>query len=155
MVRVSVRLDCVDTQKRCGKPNCNTGSHTFHRHHRRHEGMWLGIWAMRRRGEPKWYKFIDRYRSFLARDWEPLCDHHHAEIHQEYDQIIQLDREFRQKSLSEYSWRDARDLMSKLEKYFWEWYKRETPGIRSDAFRRNRLTKARPNASKDHRHLRR
>lgn len=147
MTRVNVSLASVDTKRRCGKPNCKTGSHTFNRHHRKHQGMWLGIWQRRRRGEAEWKKFVDRYYQFHPEDWSYVCEHHHAEIHQIYDFIIQLHRDLLRKNLVDYTWAEAHELMDKLEQAFWEWYPQESPGIRSEAFRRNRLTKARPDES--------
>lgn len=122
-------LSSVDTSTgECAKPNCSTGSHTLHRHHRRHEAMWLGVWASRRRGEKKFAEFVARYHAFHPDDWVRVCDRHHAEIHLIYDGIIRRDRHITLRPLSQYSWAQAEKLMGKLEGICLEWLTKETPG---------------------------
>lgn len=91
--------------------------------------MWLGIWAGRRRGEPRFVQLQERYAEFRAEDVALLHDDHHAEIHSIYDQIINADKKRLGISLYDYTWRQAEALMDKLEAAFNEWVGRETPGI--------------------------
>ena len=124
----------VDTATgECAKLNCNTGSYTLHRHHRRHQAIWLGIWKSRRNGEVKFNAHIKRYHSFDPKDWSRLCDSHHAEIHLIYDIIIRIDQGKIQRNLSQYSWAQAEKLMNKLEAVCVAWLEKETPGSSSDA----------------------
>lgn len=140
MTRVGLKsLGEVDSSTgECGKPNCTTGSRTLHRHHRRHEAMWLGVWAGRRKAEPRYVEFIERYRSFDRSDWERLCDNHHAEIHLLYDEIIKIDKKTTKRPLSKYSWKQAERLMSKLEDAFYTWVKIESPGFSSEELAKQR-----------------
>jgi hypothetical protein len=130
--RISLRG--VKVLRGCGKPNCQTGSHSLNRHHKKHEAMWLGIWASRRRGEPEWHDFVTRYHEFHEDDICHVCVSHHAEIHVIYDQIIKQDIALRAKPLSKYMWSDAKELMDKLEKACLKWMKAETPGISSELY---------------------
>lgn len=91
--------------------------------------MWLGVWRRRRAGERKYEEFVRRYWDFLKEDIEYLCDRHHAEIHEIYDEIIRRDRNSVGRPLSQYSWVQAETLMDKLESAFFEWIGEETPGI--------------------------
>jgi len=100
--------------------------------------MWLGIWAARRHGEPKWLEFCDRYRAFRPEDTTDLCAAHHSEIHEIYDEIIRADRAITNRALHYYSWAQAEALMDKLEQTFFIWLEKETPGIDPWEFRRNR-----------------
>ena len=100
--------------------------------------MWLGIWASRRKGEPKWEKFKTRYFEFHPADCVLLCPNHHAEIHKLYDEIIQADRKFTQRPLSKYTWKQAEILMNKLSNKCDEWLEIETPGISYEKFAETR-----------------
>lgn len=114
----------------CAKPGCNSPSgRSLERHHKRHQAMWLGIWASRRHGETKWNQFVDRYWQFHEEDIVKLCDHHHAEIHLIYDKLIKSDRLKLDRSLAKYTWTQAETLMDKLEETCDEWLEKETPGI--------------------------
>lgn len=115
----------------CRKANCRTPTGILHRHHVRHQAMWLGIWSSRRSGEKKFQDFIRRYYEFRKEDIEYLCDRHHAEIHAIYDEIIIEDRKKLGKPLSKYTWAQAELLMDKLEAAFREWLNRRTPGLGS------------------------
>ena len=129
-MKLPVNLSLVDVSSwGCSKPLCNTGSSTLHRHHLRHEAMWLGVWRGRRSREKRYHEMIKRYHSFDEGDWVRLCDHHHAEIHSHYDKIIQSDREEVGKNLSSYSWKQAKILMDKLEAFCIEWLKRPSKGL--------------------------
>jgi hypothetical protein len=135
MVKLPTSLKYVDSRKAggCQKPGCEV-SGTLHRHHRRHEAMWLGIWATRRRGEERWKAFTERYYQFLPEDCEFLCPNHHAEIHRLYDAIIVGDRKLVGRPLSKYTWTQAERLMEKLESACLEWIETETPGIDSNYY---------------------
>lgn len=106
--------------------------------------MWLGVWAGRRALEDRFRKFVNAYHEFRMEDTTPLCPHHHAEIHQLYDEIIGADRIRLMRHLSEYSWTQANNLMDKLERRFKGWVKLDTPGIDSDAFTLDRRTRKLP-----------
>lgn len=131
---MKISLKGVKVFRGCSKPNCRTGSTTINRHHRKHEAMWLGIWASRRKGEPEWKEFVDRYWQFLEEDIEVICVSHHAEIHVIYDEIIKSDLGMRSKPLSKYTWDEAHELMTKLDKACHKWIKNDTPGISSELY---------------------
>ena len=135
MARVRANLSKVRTSstrpRGCVKPKCKTGSRSLNRHHVRHQGMWLGVWAGRRRGEPRWIEFVKRYWSFHRDDVRYLCANHHAEIHSIYDDIIAEDRAKVGKPLYDYSWKQAEALMDKLEAAFNVWIRLESRGISS------------------------
>ncbi len=135
MVRVNfVPLSKIDTSTgECAKLDCDTGSYTLHRHHRKHQAIWLGIWAGRRNGEKKFSLFVTRYHEFNPKDWTRLCASHHAEIHLIYDGIIRRDQWFTRRSLSQYSWVQAEKLMMKLEAVCVDWLKKKTPGSSTEA----------------------
>ena len=90
--------------------------------------MWFGVWAKRRAGDPDWKAFMNRYYLFLEEDIVILCADHHAEIHKIYDKIIQQHKKRLKKPLYRYTWREANDLMAKLEQACSEWLAIETPG---------------------------
>lgn len=113
----------------CGKVGCHTPSRTLHRHHRRHQAMWIGVWLARRVGEEKFITFCWDYHAFLAKDWVRLCDMHHAEIHLIYDGIIRRDKLKTGRPLSKYSWAQAEKLMDKLESTCVKWLRKDTPGL--------------------------
>lgn len=117
------------------KPNCKA-SYILQRHHIRHQAMWLGVWAGRRKGEKKYNDFINRYYEFHPLDCADLCDSHHAEIHKAYDEIIAQDIAELGVPMSKFSWDQAHRLMDKLEKHFWEWVATKTPGISSKNYGR-------------------
>ena len=125
------------TKRGCMKPNCKT-SYTLNRHHKKHEAMWLGIWASRRRLEPKWRAFVERYHEFLPEDIVDICSRHHAEIHLLYDVIIQEDILEIGRPLSRYSWGQAERLMRKLEETCNTWLKLPTPGVHPKTFAHRR-----------------
>lgn len=114
----------------CLKPACKAWG-TVHRHHRRHEAMWLGIWSGRRRHEAAFQSMVKRYHEFRIEDCEILCPNHHAEIHKIYDGIISADRKKTGRPLSKYSWVQANLLMDKLEAACLRWLKTQSPGIDS------------------------
>lgn len=93
--------------------------------------MWLGIWASRRRGEPRWEKFKARYYEYHPDDCVTICVSHHAEIHAIYDRIIQEDTARLGKSLGKYSWIEAERLMDLLEQACRQWEGMRTPGLDS------------------------
>lgn len=96
--------------------------------------MWLGIWASRRRGEPRWEKFKTRYYEYREEDCVLICVSHHAEIHAIYDRIIQEDLTKVGKPLWKYSWIEAEKLMDKLEMACRQWERMRTPGINSSLY---------------------
>lgn len=122
-------LSSIESLRGCPKPNCSTGSDTLERHHRRHEAMWLAVWRSKRKGEQRFIRFVGRYKRFDPRDVTRICDWHHAEIHSIYDEIIQADMRMRSKRLQDYSWDEANELMSKLERRFWTWLGEPSPGL--------------------------
>jgi hypothetical protein len=135
MSRLHVSLSDVPSEVRCVKPGCTVASHTrLQRHHKRHQAMWLSIWAGRRRSENRWRSFVERYHQFLTEDVVLICDSHHAEIHSIYDRLISQDRAKTKIPFAKYSWRQADHLMDKLEKACVDWLARETPGIDSEVF---------------------
>jgi hypothetical protein len=136
MPKISLRG--VRVLRGCEKPNCSTGVSTLNRHHKRHEAMWRGVWSKRRRGEPAWDKFLKRYFEFRPEDTVVVCESHHAEIHVLYDQIIKADRDERGKNLSQYSWSEARQLMTRLEDCCLEWLDYISPGISSELYGRTK-----------------
>jgi transposase-like protein len=129
-----LNLRGVKVLRGCTKPNCQTGSYTLNRHHKKHEAMWRGIWAARRRGEPAWEAFLKRYHEYRAEDIVLICVSHHAEIHAIYDQIIRQHIQLVGKSLAKFSWTEARALMAELEKTCMKWLREETPGISSKKY---------------------
>lgn len=142
MVKIPANLHLVDSRRAggCQKPSCET-SGTLHRHHKRHQAMWLGIWAGRRKSEQKWLQFIDSYYQFRPSDCVILCPNHHAEIHKIYDSMIMADKLRTRRPLSKYSWQQAEALMDKLEAACDEWLKHVTPGINSEQYGRKRRYK--------------
>lgn len=133
MPKVGTKLMRVDAASaHCAKKKCCTDNHTLHRHHRRHQAMWIGVWLVRRRGEQKFVDFCYRYHAFNPEDWTRLCANHHAEIHMVYDQIIRRDVKKVGRPLSQYSWAQAEKLMDKLEAVCVEWLQKETPGVTSE-----------------------
>jgi hypothetical protein len=115
----------------CRKPNCRR-SGTLHRHHRRHEAMWFGIWASRRANDEQYQSLVNRYHEFREEDIVWLCEEHHAEIHHIYDQLI---RDFKitvGKGLYRFSWDEASRLMDKLDAACKKWLETHTPGFDKD-----------------------
>jgi len=139
MARLPICLSSIDSRRAggCQKPGC-AASDTLHRHHKRHEAMWLGIWSGRRRTEAKWKAFVNRYYSFLPEDCVILCANHHAEIHVIYDGILLRDRERAGKPFSKYTWPQAETLMLKFEAACDSWMRKATPGVSSTAYGRKR-----------------
>jgi hypothetical protein len=139
MAKPPISLRDIDSRRAggCQKPNCES-SGTLHRHHKRHEALWLGIWSGRRRTETKWKEFVNRYYSFVPEDCVILCANHHAEIHNIYDKIISHDRRQTGRRLSKYTWPQAEKLMDKLERACIEWLAQQTPGIDYHTFKRER-----------------
>lgn len=129
MARVPDLSGVDSTTGECAKLDCNSGSRTLHRHHRKHQAMWIGVWRVRRAGEEKFLKFCYNYHAFLRKDWDRICDRHHAEIHLIYDMIIQQDVARVGRPLAHYSWAQAEKLMAKLEATCVEWLKKDTPGL--------------------------
>lgn len=128
--RINTDLSKVDASTgECAKFNCCTESRTLHRHHRKHEAMWIGIWLLRRKGEEKFVHFCYTYHLFRREDWVRICDMHHAEIHLIYDGIIKKDKLKTGRPLSKYSWAQAEKLMEKLEAACVKWLKKDTPGV--------------------------
>lgn len=126
-MRVSVALSDV-TVRGCMKPSCLWNHAPLHRHHKRHQALWLGPWA-HRGAEPQWNKFVARYHEFREADIVVLCSFHHAEIHSIYDKIIAEDSAKLALPLYLYSWAQGRRLMDKLEAECLRWLGTETPGI--------------------------
>jgi hypothetical protein len=118
--------------KGCTKPNCGLRA-PLNRHHRAHQALWIGVWAWRH-GEKRFRSFIQRYHEFRSEDTVLICQDHHAEIHMIYDSIIASDVVGRGKPLSQYSWKQARILMEKLEIACSEWLLLETGGIDSRVY---------------------
>lgn len=104
--------------------------------------MWLGIWSGRRRTEPKWKLFVQRYHEFHPEDCVILCPDHHAEIHAIYDKILLADRDFTGRPFSKYSWVQAETLMDKFEEACFVWMAKPTKGIDSVAYGRKRKKRA-------------
>ncbi len=129
MARVEGLSEVSSASGECAKFRCKTGAHTLHRHHRKHEAMWIGVWVARRAGEEKFYEFTQRYHAFDKRDWTVVCANHHAEIHLIYDEIIKKDKLKTGRPLSKYSWTQAEKLMDKLEATCLLWLKKDTPGL--------------------------
>lgn len=100
--------------------------------------MWLGIWASVRKGEPDYLAFIERYNQFLEEDVVYICEHHHAEIHVLYDDVIREHKKHTGKPLYKYTWTEANDLMDKLEEACILWLSKETAGFSSDVLRKKR-----------------
>lgn len=103
--------------------------------------MWLGIWAGRRAKEKRFQKFVERYHSFDPEDWVYLCADHHAEIHWTYDAIIARHRALARRPLSLYTWKQAEDLMDKLETAFDKWIEKETPGMPQDKYEETKASR--------------
>lgn len=132
-------LGAVPSDVRCTKAGCTVSdTRRLQRHHVRHQAMWLGIWAGRRRGEPRFVELQERYAQFRAEDVALLHDDHHAEIHSIYDQIINADKKRLGIALYHYTWKQAEALMDKLEAAFNEWVGRETPGVNQKDYGRTR-----------------
>lgn len=127
--KIMARVDA--SSGACAKLNCCTDSRTLHRHHRRHQAVWIGVWFSRRKGEEKFEEFKQRYYAFLPEDWTRLCENHHAEIHLVYDLVIRQDRKKIGRTLSRYSWTQAEKLMDRFEAVCVEWLKKDTPGVSS------------------------
>jgi hypothetical protein len=122
--------------KGCAKPKCVLRA-PLNRHHRRHEALWLSVWAHRGK-EPKYRALVKRYHEFREEDWERICECHHAEIHLIYDMVIADDMARTGLPLYLYSWKQANILMDKLEQACLTWLALETPGIDSKLYERTK-----------------
>lgn len=116
----------------CAKPGCK--GRILQRHHKRHQAIWLGIWASKRRTEAKWKKFVHDYHAFLEADCVRICDVHHAEIHMLYDVIIQQDQDRTKRRLEDYTWKQADKLMAKLVSVCDRWLQVESKGLSSRVY---------------------
>ena len=114
----------------CRKPNCKRRIEPTSRHHRRNESLFINAFTLDpTKNKTKKYKnFIKRYTSFHKNDFVRICNWHHCEIHLMYDELINTDRNLRQRAMPDYSWRQANALMKKLGKFCLEWEKEDTPG---------------------------
>ncbi len=127
MPKINLSLEEVG----CRKPNCKYRLEITSRHHRRCESMFIRAFGkiMPIKVTKRYIKLVDRYDSFDPRDWVRLCAWHHCEIHLIYDNLIHRDKLKRRKlSLVDYTWDEAKALMSKLKKICREWEDRDTPG---------------------------
>jgi hypothetical protein len=141
----------------CAKPRCEWLGASLHRHHRKHEALWLAPWA-RRQSEVQWRAFVRRYKEFRPEDVVLICEHHHAEIHSIYDQIIADDCAKTGLPLYLYSWKQGRVLMRRLEEACKEWLQHPTSGIDSKIYgatRRLRWALLKKEAKKRHQGVKR
>lgn len=119
----------------CSKPNCDR-SH-LHRHHIKHEALWIHMKvtdneSRRMKGWTPEFKekLKTRYDLFLPEDVSVICAWHHAEIHFEYDRLIEKDQMLKKyKALGSYSVAEAKALMKKFRRHFNVWIKKTTPGL--------------------------
>lgn len=124
--------------KGCSKPNCGLAA-PINRHHKKHEALWLHVWAHRAaEHEPQYKEFIKRYHEYREEDIVRICMDHHAEIHMIYDLIIAKDTADTGIPLYLYSWKQARILMQKLENACLIWLQQESPGIDSRIYEANK-----------------
>lgn len=143
MANLGISLVDVPSVVGCAKHGCSCNSHALlQRHHRSHEAMWIGIWAKRRRGETRFEALKKRYHEFRPEDVVLVCNVHHPEIHQIYDEIIRRHKFSLEKGLSQYTWAEADILMALLRKACDEWLTTETPGIESEELNRQRRARA-------------
>lgn len=98
--------------------------------------MFVGAFSRTRYREKRYKEFVEKYYAFRATDVVDLCEHHHAEVHAVYDKIIQKHKRTTGKHIYRYSWAEASDLMTKLEKAYARWVKKVTPGIDSATYKR-------------------
>ena len=123
---MSEQVDFASIQLTCAKPGCKNSR--LQRHHKGHEFLWVAMWIKRRPSEPRYQKFCQRYWSFHEEDIVRVCRRHHAEIHFEYNLIIEELMQDLGPLLYKWSWPDAYRLMKKLRKQCDKWLKKETPG---------------------------
>lgn len=92
------------------------------RHHKGCEHMWVEQWKVRRAGEHRYQRFVERYWEFRREDWIPLCRPCHHEIHVLYFLTIGKVAQ-RLGALKDWSWPMAQDLMIQLRLECDRWLK--------------------------------
>lgn len=119
-----IRLDLTDVQ-RCSKRGCKHEG-MMHRHHTRHQWMFVVAFRITRPKQKKYIRFARSYARFNKRDVELLCIGHHGEIHELYDVIV-INHCFRRvKKLQDFTWPEANRLMAALHKKYLKWKDIET-----------------------------
>lgn len=93
------------------------------------ETMWLKVFKKRKR--QKRYKALEReYHRFLAKRVCEICENHHEEIHEIYNQLIAQEvRKAGYRPTSAWTWTEAEALMKLLRRYCNSWLRKETPGL--------------------------
>jgi hypothetical protein len=115
----------------CKKEGCK--GPPIHRHHRGHEFLFVSVWTMGGQSRDEDIrKFIRRYWDFNEKDIVRICDRHHAEVHLDIDLIILEHRIKTKKMLEQYTFKEATDLVKRIQKYTDEWLTRETPGVKPE-----------------------
>lgn len=112
---------------RCAKHKCKTRDWVTHRHHLRHQFMFVKAFEWRVK-QSRYIAFVERYFEYRDEDTVRVCSSHHREAHEKYDIIIQRWIKRLRKPLRAFTWNEAEGLMDELEEYCRKWLNRSTPG---------------------------
>lgn len=110
----------------CAKPDCD--STWVQRHHIRHEKLFIRFFA-HKQGQKKYEQFRRRYEEFREEDISAICPDHHAEAHWEYRHIIQRHYIKVGRPLSQYTWKEAEELMERFATFYSAWIATPTLGM--------------------------
>lgn len=128
---------------RCAKPGCTNTN--LVRHHKRNEHRWIKHFQHRSLKpsassltRQRFEEFKQRYESFDSRDTVLICQDHHEEIHELYEQELRRACAAKEwKPLRKWTWREAVAFMNKCETLCKWWLKQETPGSQNRVLTRS------------------
>ena len=104
----------------CSK--CGSTQHPIDRHHVKHQKLFVTQFGISDKARTARYAtFRARYEEFNPKDIRLLCRDCHGEIHEEYLYLMLDEKLLKNKSIYEFSWKDAAKLMNKFEKFFNKW----------------------------------